>query len=110
VPTLRRPQVNRAQYPRMPGRVIRRSPHREAFIPYAIEDVVSRIGWQGIEKHTDLKEVTHPGRPTRLAETKIYLSIARPRYQGTRTSRRSFWCPDDQHSCQPSSRVMVPRY
>jgi hypothetical protein len=49
------------------GRVIRREHHREAFIPN-IKSWVSRAGWQSCTKHTDLKEVTHLGCPTRLAE------------------------------------------
>jgi hypothetical protein len=70
----------------MLGMVIRCAPLREAFNPIAIKDLVSRTVWQGLETHTDLKEVTHLGCPTRLVESKTYLGIARPRYQGTPTS------------------------
>jgi hypothetical protein len=69
MPTSRRAQVNCAQYPGMSGRVIRRAPLREALIRTAIEDVVSKIGCKSIKKHTDLRKVMHPGRPTRLAES-----------------------------------------
>jgi hypothetical protein len=36
------------------GRAIRCAPHREAFIP-DVKSLVSRAGWQGLQKHTDLE-------------------------------------------------------
>jgi hypothetical protein len=64
----------------MLGRIIIRALLGEAFSPIAIKDVVSRTGWQGLETHTDLKEVTHAERPNRFAELEIYPGIARHRY------------------------------
>jgi hypothetical protein len=46
MPTSRRSQVYSAQAPEALGRAIRRTPHREAFIP-DIRSWVSRAGWQG---------------------------------------------------------------
>ena len=56
------------KHPEILGSAIRRAPHREAFILHASKDRVSRIGWHSRETHTNLKKVTHPGRPTRLVE------------------------------------------
>jgi hypothetical protein len=41
------------KYPEALGRAIRRAPHGEAFIP-DVKSLVSRAGWQGLQKHTDL--------------------------------------------------------
>jgi hypothetical protein len=41
------------KHPGMLGRAIRRTPHEEAFIP-DVKFLVSRAGWQGLQKHTDL--------------------------------------------------------
>jgi hypothetical protein len=60
------------------GRSTRHAPHREAFIP-DVKPQVSRAGWQGC-KGAPTSKVTHPGRPTRLAEPYTYRGIARPRY------------------------------
>jgi hypothetical protein len=40
-------------HPEALGRAIRRAPHGEAFIP-DVKSLVSRAGWQGLQKHTDL--------------------------------------------------------
>jgi hypothetical protein len=41
------------KHPEALGRAIRRAPHGEAFIP-VVKPLVSRAGWQGLQKHTDL--------------------------------------------------------
>jgi hypothetical protein len=41
------------KHPEVLGRAIRRAPHEEAFIP-DVKSLVSRAGWQGLQKHTDL--------------------------------------------------------
>jgi hypothetical protein len=41
------------KHPGVLGRAIRRAPHGEAFIPDE-KSLVSRAGWQGLQKHTDL--------------------------------------------------------
>jgi hypothetical protein len=41
------------KHPEVLGRAIRRAPHREAFIP-DVKFLVSKAGWQGLQKHTDL--------------------------------------------------------
>jgi hypothetical protein len=41
------------KHPEVLGRAIRRAPHGEVFIP-DVKSLVSRAGWQGLQKHTDL--------------------------------------------------------
>jgi hypothetical protein len=42
------------KHPDALGRAIRRTPHREAFIP-DVKSWVSRAGWQVLQEHTDLR-------------------------------------------------------
>jgi hypothetical protein len=41
------------KHPEALGRAIRSAPHGEAFIP-DVKSLVSRAGWQGLQKHTNL--------------------------------------------------------
>jgi hypothetical protein len=41
------------KHPKALGRAIRHAPHGEAFIP-DVKSLVSRAGWRGLQKHTDL--------------------------------------------------------
>jgi hypothetical protein len=87
-----------AKHPEMPGRAIRRAPHGEAFIPN-IKSLVSRAGWQGLQKHTDLGRSCIWGAQLgweSRRDTKVLQDLG---IQGAPTSGRSFWCPDDQHGC-----------
>jgi hypothetical protein len=55
------------KHPEILGGAIRRAPHGEAFIPD--EKILgARNRLAGLQKHTDLKKVTHPECPTMLAE------------------------------------------
>jgi hypothetical protein len=96
------------KYPEILSWAIRRAPHREAFIP-DIKSWVSKTGWQGY-KSTPTLDGHACGSPTRLQGHSYTWVLQDLGICDTQTSKRSFWCPDDQHSCQPSSRAIVVRY
>jgi hypothetical protein len=109
MPTLERSQVYSAQAPRSTWQGHQtRTPRRGLHSRRKILGVQSRLA--GLTKAHRPRKVTHPGHPTRLAELYTYQGIVRPKYSGTPTSRRSFWCPDDQHRCWPPSGAVILRY
>jgi hypothetical protein len=97
------------KHPKILGRAVKRAPHKEVFIP-DVTSWVSRASWQDLQEHTDLRRSRVRGAQVGWQGRRHARGIVRPRYKGAPTSRRSFWCPDDQHSCLPFSGAVVLRY